>query len=226
MCHDLRNSTPQNVLHYSWRNDRCLVGLLMSITFLSFTSLLAQQLTAQSQTTIRAKSSVQSQQSATLLEQKVKVAYLYNFGRYFEWPAKSLSDSTSTFVIGVLGKNSLGSQLEKLAQKKKIKGKKIEIRHFASADKIQSCHLLFVTRTVTDSEFKAAIKKTKSQSVLVVSERTSATSGSSIRLFVDQANTVGFGIDINVVNNKKLQVNAKLLKLARASKTSSSQVGR
>lgn len=155
------------------------------------------------------------------LEQKVKAAYLYNFSRYFDWPTDAFDDAQGHFVIGVLGKDPLGRQLDKLAQKKKIKNRKIVIQRFDSIEQLQSCHLLFITSSVTNDEFQAAIDKTKQASILVVSEHPwTKAKGSSIHLFVDQADTVGFAIDIDVVNSQKLQVSAKLLKLARVSETS------
>lgn len=153
---------------------------------------------------------------ASAKEQKVKAAYLYNFSRYFEWPASTFANAQDPFVIGVLGSDPLGSQLDRLAAKKTVRKRKIEIRRFLSAEKLEECHVLFVTRSVSDEQFQKALTVANSKHVLVVSERPPETRvGSSIQIFVDDVGKIGFEIDVEVVNARKLQVSAKLLKLAR-----------
>lgn len=164
-----------------------------------------------------------SERVPTPLEQKVKAAYLYNFSRYFDWPDEAFGGPNEPFVIGVLGKDPLGHQLDKLAKKKSVKNRKIIIKRFATMDDFQSCHLLFVSRSVTDEQFQVSIERTRLTSILVVSERPVEDSqGSAVQLFVDETDTVGFEIDVDIVNARSLQVSAKLLKLARVSESRTS----
>ena len=153
---------------------------------------------------------------ASIKEQKVKAAYLYNFSRYFEWPANTFDDVQEPFVIGVLGADPLGNQLDRLAAKKTVRKRKIEIQRFLSTEQLDDCHVLFVTRSVSDEQFQEALTVANASHVLVVSERPPETRvGSSIQIFVDEAGKIGFEIDVEVVNALSLQVSAKLLKLAR-----------
>ncbi|MFY9255119.1 MAG: YfiR family protein [Fuerstiella sp.] len=56
-------------------------------------------------------------------EYNVKAVYLYNFGRYVEWPAFE-SMSTNAFHIGVFGQSNLLPPLQKLARYKKVVDKR------------------------------------------------------------------------------------------------------
>ena len=148
-------------------------------------------------------------------EQKVKAAYIYNFSRYFEWPAVTPEDVKKPFVIGVLGSDPLGNQLDRLAAKKKVRNRKIVIHRFESLDQYRECQMLFVTRSVSDDLFQDALERANDEPVLVVSERPPETrEGSSVQIFIDPAGKIGFEIDVDVVNARQLQVSAKLLKLA------------
>lgn len=208
---------PQSATHVR-RLRRVCYCLLVTATFIASPSQLRSQQPGASTSTELTTQTPQALTQATPLEQKVKAAYLYHFCRYFEWPADEFSDPAQPFVIGVFGDDPLGPQLDKLAKKKSVKNRKIKVVRFETVDQFQPCQLLFVTRTITNDQFAEALKITEATSTLVVSERSIPTSqGSAVHLYVDETDTVGFEIDIDIVNDKNLRVSAKLLKLARAS---------
>ena len=76
-------------------------------------------------------------------EYRIKAAYLYQFGRYVEWPAKAFSSPKAPFVIGVLEQDPLIPDLEQIAEIKKIQDRPIQIRRFSSAAAIRPCHILY-----------------------------------------------------------------------------------
>lgn len=45
-------------------------------------------------------------------EYQLKGAYLYNFAKFIEWPPKAFEDGKVPFIIGVLGDNPFGGDLE------------------------------------------------------------------------------------------------------------------
>ena len=157
-------------------------------------------------------------------EQKVKAAYIYNFSRYFEWPEQTFENDDAPFVIGVLGTDPLGNQLDRLANKKSVRNRKIVINRYQNVEDYEPCQMLFVTRSVSDEQFKLALEQANNDHVLVVSEKPPETrQGSSVQIFIDPNGKVGFEIDVGVVNARSLQVSAKLLKLASVSDSSASK---
>ena len=65
----------------------------------------------------RRRSSAQDDEETTASrEYRIKAAYLYQFGRYVEWPAKAFANSKSPFVIGVLEQDPLIPDLEQIAR--------------------------------------------------------------------------------------------------------------
>ncbi len=62
-------------------------------------------------------------------EYKLKAVYLYKFATYIEWPESTFDNANSPFVIGVLGPNPVGKDLQQIAKVKKVGDRKIEIRH-------------------------------------------------------------------------------------------------
>src|ERR1700694_2609549 len=49
-------------------------------------------------------------------EYLLKAAFLYNFTKFVEWPPERFANEPSPIVIGVLGRNPFGEELEKIVQ--------------------------------------------------------------------------------------------------------------
>lgn len=157
-------------------------------------------------------------QSLINREYDLKAAYIYNFGRYIQWP--SLGDE---FVIGVLGKDPFAAQLHEIESTRTMAGHKVVVRRFNSADEYAPCNILFISRLAVETRpaetpedrLKAALEKTKGLPVLIVTETQGhASKGASIDLFVDP-DTFDLRMEINPDSIKRagLKVSAPLLGL-------------
>ncbi|MGA2258758.1 MAG: YfiR family protein, partial [Thermoguttaceae bacterium] len=91
-----------------------------------------------------------------LNEYFVKAAFLYHFGRYVEWPENTFRRATDPFVIGIVGEDSFDGALDRVAAKKTIQDRQIVVRRFASPDQYkQPCHILFVSRSLSQDQQRA-----------------------------------------------------------------------
>src|SRR5208283_2536946 len=75
-----------------------------------------------------------SAQSSGLIDREytIKGAFLYNFGRYVQWPATAFVDDHAPFVIGVLGTDPFGAILDEIASSAKIDGRTVVAKRFAT----------------------------------------------------------------------------------------------
>ena len=72
----------------------------------------------------------------------LKVAYVYNFTHFVEWPAAA---PDRPFVIGVIGDPAMEGQLRALEREgKRVDGRPIAIRGFARPDDLEPTDILFV----------------------------------------------------------------------------------
>jgi hypothetical protein len=148
-------------------------------------------------------------------EYAIKAAYLYNFVRYVEWPPEAFENNAAPFVIGVLGKDPLGSNLDEIANTKKIDGRKIIIKRFASMADYTPCHILFVSGAATATQKESAVKMTQSTLLLLVGEDAGfAEKGVAIN-FIIENNRVRFEINQEAAKQNKLKISSKLLSLAK-----------
>jgi hypothetical protein len=78
-------------------------------------------------------------------EYKVKAGYLYNFGKFVEWPAAARSKTT--FRIGIVDDGKVFASMEAVLQGKKVSGRTIELLHNPPDDEMKTCHILFIARS-------------------------------------------------------------------------------
>jgi hypothetical protein len=148
-------------------------------------------------------------------EYAIKAAYLYQFGRYVQWPAKSFSGDSDPLVIGVLGVDPFGGILEEIARTKRIEGRPIAVRRFASMAEYTPCHILFVNASVSPEQKAAAIDRAQKMPVLLVGEEPGfAERGGTVNFFLDE-NKIRFEINIEIAKQDQLKISSKLLSLAR-----------
>jgi hypothetical protein len=147
-------------------------------------------------------------------EYKVKAAFIYNFARFIDWPAGVFANDDAPFVIAVVGTDPFNGGLEQAVAGKKISGRRVEIRHFDSVDKIGLCQILFVPTTDDETETQI-IQKVANDSALTVGECENFTAlGGSFRFFTED-NKMRFEVNTDATDRAKLRVSSKLLKLAR-----------
>lgn len=148
-------------------------------------------------------------------EYSIKGAFLYNFGRYVQWPNTAFASETSPFVIGVLGTDPFGTVLDDIASTAKIDGRAVVAKRFATMDDYTPCQILFISATA-DPQLKATVlEKLPKTGLLVVSEEPGlAQRGAVVNFFVEQ-NKVRFEINVEAARQRHLKVSSKLLSLAK-----------
>ena len=87
-----------------------------------------------------------SRVEAGLRESLVKLAFLYNFARFTDWPATAFRKPASPLRFCVLGDDPFGASFDAIAAKR-IRGRSIAVRRLASTRDAARCHVLFVSRS-------------------------------------------------------------------------------
>lgn len=145
----------------------------------------------------------------------VKAAYLLQFGHYIEWPDDAFANKQSPLVIGVLGPYPFDSVFEEVARTKRIEGRPVVIRRFASMADYTPCHILFIVASVPPTERVLAVEKLKRSPVLIVGEEPGfAEQGGIINFFIS-GDKVRFEINAQAAREEQLKISSTLLSLAK-----------
>lgn len=148
------------------------------------------------------------------LEQRIKVAYLYNFTKFIEWPESSSTGPETPFVLAVIGSDHFNSALKTLKQKR-VKGRPLHIVHL---DRIKArplrIDMLFVG-LADPEEIETALSAVENQATLTVGDAPAFSDVGGLINFYRADKKIRFEINAQAAHNKGFKLSSQLLKLAR-----------
>lgn len=146
-------------------------------------------------------------------EFQVKAAYLYNFGRFVQWPDESGADRHEFFEICVLGTDPFGQALDATLAGGTIGGKSVAAKRITKPQDVDSCRILFISSS-EESHLKedlAALDKTR---VLTVSDIPRFSERGGMIGFILDGNRVRFDVNLDSAQGAGLTLSSELLKVA------------
>src|SRR5437867_3549846 len=72
-------------------------------------------------------------------EYQIKAAFLYNFARFVEWPRSTFPDSASPVVLGILGEDPFGDEIDQLVWGKTVDGRPLTVRRLQDVAQSNTC---------------------------------------------------------------------------------------
>lgn len=141
----------------------------------------------------------------------VKGAYLAKFGDYVEWPAAARPGPGAPFVIGILGEDPFGPQLDQFIHQRTIQGHPVHLRRIREVDQIHQVQVLYVGG-LESWRWEALREELRGRSILTVGEP-GGRAGAVITFVVVQGK-VRFEIDRAAAERAELKLSSKLLALA------------
>jgi hypothetical protein len=148
-------------------------------------------------------------------EYQIKAAFLYNFAKFVEWPTQAMAGTTSPLVIGVLGKNVFGADLERTIHNKTINNHPLQVKEFQSVTEATNCQILFISASEQD-RFPKILEELRAASILTVSETDHFIEAGGMINFVIEGNKIRFQINDVAAKAAGLKISSKLLSLALA----------
>ncbi len=150
--------------------------------------------------------------AARLRESLIKVAFLYNFARFTDWPAHAFQDSLTPFRFCVLGDDPFGAAFDSIAAKA-IRGRTVALSRLASVREAALCHVLFVSES-EKRRLAEILASVRDLPVLTVADMAAfARSGGIINLKTVQ-NKIRFEVNLAAARRAGLRLSSKFLSLA------------
>jgi hypothetical protein len=152
--------------------------------------------------------------SAESVEYPVKLAFLYNFAKFVEWPTDSYSNPGAPLSICIVGHDPFSSDIEGELQTRKAWGHPVQVLTRRPAETLSGCHMVFIPVTENDEAGKV-VRRLKGSSTLTVGETEGfAAMGGVINLTVEKSE-VHFEVNRLAADRAHLKISAKLLSLAK-----------
>lgn len=156
--------------------------------------------------------SVRSQQQAG--EYQVKAAFLFNFGKFVEWPETSFAEKNSPFSVCVLGNDPFGATLDHTLEGKQVSNRPVRIVRTTDPALARQCQIVFVSASERP-HLPAVLRVLGGSNALLVGELPGfAAAGGAIEFTIED-NHVRFAINPDAIQKAGLQVSSQLLALAK-----------
>ncbi|MEQ1816959.1 MAG: YfiR family protein [Nitrosomonas sp.] len=141
-------------------------------------------------------------------EYRLKVAFLYNFSAYTEWP--SLPDQVLNLCI--YGEDPFGENLQQL-QQKKAHGHEIVVRHTRNTKDLPSCQIVFITRSSIDN-LSDIIKQLDGMPILTIADTPGASQQGIILNMTIKEGKITFEANVIIAKRNRLKLSSQLLRFA------------
>ena len=151
-------------------------------------------------------------QNGQFSEYDVKAAFLYNFGKFVEWPDGVFASTNAPLLIGIYGNNPFGSHLATVVQGKAINGHPVVARQ-VSFSELKGCQILFICRS-EQKNTKKILAALDGAGVLTVTEEMDLAQSGVMIDFVVENQRIQFEINNTAAEKVGLKISSKLLSLA------------
>jgi hypothetical protein len=147
-------------------------------------------------------------------EYPLKLAFLYNFTKFVEWPAGSYSDPGASLAICIVGDDPFSPDLEGELRTRKVEGHPVEVKTLKSTDILGACHMVFVP-AAEERQAVRIVSNLKGSNTLTVGESVGfASLGGIINLTVEE-NKLHFEVNTVAAERAGLKLSSKLLSMAK-----------
>lgn len=182
------------------RGTRCRLGRLLNLAALTVAWTLLVGPNARAQ-------------ASAHTEYEVKAAYLYNFGRFVQWPARAVAGKDDSFAVCVLGQDPFGQTLDSTLAGEALHGKPVVIRRISKPQDAGDCRILFISST-EGNHLKEILGAFDQAGVLTVSDMPGFSRRGGMIQFVLEGDRIRFEINLASAESAKLVLSSELLKLA------------
>jgi hypothetical protein len=152
-------------------------------------------------------------QQPKVSEYQMKAIYLYNFGRFIQWPANAGAAKSDSFSICVLGQDPFGPNLDSTLAGEKLDGKPLAMKRISTPRDAGECRILFISST-EENHLKDILLSLDESSILTVSDMPAFSRRGGMIQFVLEGDKVRFEINLTKAETAKLTVSSELLKVA------------
>ena len=147
-------------------------------------------------------------------EYRIKAAFIYHFSQFVDWPQNTFAAPDSPFIIGVLGENPFGADLEQTIHGKSMGTHPLVVRFLGSSDEAATqCKMLFISSSM-QKQFPRIMAGLAASGTLTVGESDKFNESGGMIQFVMEGTKIRFRINEDAAQQAGLKISAKLLSLA------------
>ena len=147
-------------------------------------------------------------------EYRLKLAFLYNFTQFVQWPPEAFPSQGSAMTICVEGDDPFRGAIGQELQGRTAGGHAIQIRHLKPDEDPRVCQVLFI-RSRERKTAEKIFPLLRGSSTLTVGESSGFAAQGGVVNFTLDENKLRFEINLDAARQTRLKISSKLLALAK-----------
>ncbi len=147
-------------------------------------------------------------------EYQLKAVFLFNFTQFVTWPTDAFPSAGAPLVIGVLGDDPFGSDLDAVVVGERVGGRRLVVRRYRDVSDIKDCQVLFIDRSESGA-LRKIVDALRGRSILTVSDIDGAAENGVIIGLVLEQGHVHMRINLAAARASGLALSSQLLRPAQ-----------
>jgi hypothetical protein len=148
------------------------------------------------------------------LEYSIKLAFLYNFTKFVEWPPDAYRSASAPMAICIVGRDPFNPAVESELGTRTVGRHPINVLTLKTSDRLTICHMVFIPVTEKAQADKIVRSLNGSRTLTIGEIEGFTVLGGIINLTVD-GNRVHFEVNRLAAERAGLKISSKLLSLAK-----------
>ena len=145
-------------------------------------------------------------------EFQVKAAFLFNFSKFVEWPAKSFSTPYDPFIVGIYGNDPFGRFIDETIKGETALGRPMHVERVRNVQDAVKCQILFIN---TPGKTAEILKTVKGRGILTVGQDPNFCSMGGIIRFYKEKDMVRLEINVQAAKESNIDISSKLLRISK-----------
>ena len=148
-------------------------------------------------------------------ETQMKAAFLVNFAKYVDWPAKESTSTNPPIVVAIFGDDKVVNEFSEMVQGGRfINGRPLAMKRINSEEEIKrECEILFIG-TSERHRVSSILGKVKGASILTVSESEDFLDKGGVIKLIRKDRNIRLGVNLNAAGQARLRISSNLLSVA------------
>jgi hypothetical protein len=147
-------------------------------------------------------------------EYRLKLAFLFNFAKFVDWPEDAFPSPQAPLNICIVGRDPFDPDLEQQIGERTVNGHACVTRRLSPRDDFKACQIIFVP-AASDSSLPAVLRQAGASGAIIVGETTGFASRGGTVNFVLEGARLLFEVNLEASQRTRSRISSRVLALAK-----------
>ena len=146
-------------------------------------------------------------------EYRLKLAFLFNFAKFVQWPADAFPSPQAPLNICIVGRDPFDAEFERQVTERNLYGHPVAIRTLRPSDDFGGCHLIFLPAS-SDGSLPGVLRLLDGSAITVGESAGFITRGGVLSFLLEGTN-LRFTVNLNASQRTRCRISSRFLALAK-----------